>query len=349
MYFLRHLKEIKKVDIFRGAGHIDVIEKRTTSAVNLEAPGSVYPLLPPPVRDAVSHLPQAVLAGMEELRIREGRPLEVVYGGRYAFIRSDGRTDRPAEEAYRPTRHDCGMLLELLTRHSVYSYEEELKRGFITVEGGHRVGLAGRTVLEEGLVKQIRDVSGFNIRIAREIRGCGRRVLPGILDPAEMTVRHTLIISPPGHGKTTLLRDLVRMISSGEWAVPEYGGGRKVGVVDERSEIAACVRGVPRFDLGPRTDVMDGCPKAEGMLMMIRSMSPEVLAVDEIGRPEDARAVHEALHAGIRVLATAHGASKEDALRRPALRELADDGVFTRYVILRKGVSGLTVETVADE
>ncbi|WP_438448800.1 stage III sporulation protein AA [Gorillibacterium sp. sgz5001074] len=323
-----------------------MIENRTTpTSQPQENAGTIYPLLPPAVREAVRRMPAAVLEGMEELRIREGRPLEVVYGGRYGFIRSDGRTDRPPEEAYRPTRQDCGLLLELLTRHSLYSFEEELRRGFITVEGGHRVGLAGRTVLEDGRVKQIRDVSGFNLRIARELRGCGLRVLPDLLDPAERTVRHTLIISPPGYGKTTLLRDLIRMISTGEWPVPEYGGGRKVGVVDERSELAASVRGVPRFDLGPRTDVMDGCPKAEGMLMMIRSMSPEVLAVDEIGRPEDAAAVHEAVHAGIRVLATAHGSNREDALRRPALRELAAEGVFSRYVVLRKGTAGLQVST----
>jgi stage III sporulation protein AA len=330
------------------AKHIDMIESRTSPGPEAAVLASVFPLLPPAVRAAVSQLPPAVAAKVEELRIREGRPLEAVYDGTYAFIRPDGRTDRPAEEAYRATREDCGLLLELLTRHSVYSFEEELKRGFITVEGGHRVGLSGRTVLEDGQVKLIRDVSGFNLRIAREIRDCSRKVLPQLLDETERTVHHTLIISPPGHGKTTLLRDLIRSISAGQWPGTGYGGGRKVGVVDERSELAACVRGVPRFDLGPRTDVMDGCPKAEGMLMMIRSMSPEVLAVDEIGRPEDARAVHEAVHAGIRVLATAHGSSREDALRRPALKELAGEGIFSRYIVLRKGRSGVSVECVAD-
>lgn len=329
--------------------HIDMIDNRTTSETDPEALQALFPLLPPPVRTAVSNLPGAVQLRAEELRIREGRPLEIVYGGSYGFIRPDGRLDGSPEEAYLASRDDCGMLLELLTRHSVYSFEEELKRGFITVQGGHRVGLSGRTLLEDGRVKQIRDVSGFNIRIARELPGCGRRVLPGILDSGGQTVHHTLIISPPGQGKTTLLRDLVRMISSGEWQKPGFGGGRKVGLVDERSEVAACVRGVPRFDLGPRTDVMDGCPKAEGMIMMIRSMSPEVLAVDEIGRPEDALAVHEAVHAGIRVIATAHGSSREDALQRPALGRLAEQGVFKRFIVLRKRPEGVSAETVSEE
>ncbi|MGO4273638.1 stage III sporulation protein AA, partial [Paenibacillus sp. TAF58] len=164
-----------------------------------------------------------------------------------------------------------------------------------------------------------------------------QEVLPQLIDPLLRSIHHTLIISPPQHGKTTLIRDLARLISRGEWGTNYVSAsGKKVGVVDERSELAACVKGVPRFDLGPRTDVMDGCPKAEGMMMMIRSLSPDVLIVDEIGRPEDANAIHEAVHTGIRVVATAHGADYEDVRRRPVLKQLLDEGVFTRYVILQR-------------
>ncbi|MGG1551660.1 stage III sporulation protein AA [Paenibacillus ferrarius] len=301
---------------------------------------SVLYLLPHSLRSLLSELPGNVQASIEEIRVRESRPLEISWEDRYAFVSPTGRLVNDDSAAYRPTRQDCMALLEMLTNHSLYTFEEELRRGYITVTGGHRVGLAGRTILENGHVKQIRDVGSFNLRIAKEIHGVGRDILPGLVDPVIGSLHHTLIISPPQQGKTTLIRDLARLISRGEWG-SRYAHltGKKVGIIDERSELAASHKGVPRFDLGPRTDVMDGCPKAEGMMMMIRSLSPEVLVVDEIGRAEDAVAIHEAVHSGIRVLATAHGASYEDIRRRPVLRELIADGVFMKHVILsrRKG------------
>lgn len=179
---------------------------------------SILAVLPPGLRRIVDKLPGTVSSRTEELRIRQGRPLEIVYGGSYAFIGADGLlTDNPAA-AYRPDKEDAVKLLELLTNHSVYSFEEELKRGFITVAGGHRVGLAGRTVLEQGKVKQIRDITSFNIRIAREIREASREVLPYLLDSSGTAMHHTLVISPPQHGKkTTLIRDLARNLSYGRW------------------------------------------------------------------------------------------------------------------------------------
>ncbi|BFT71304.1 stage III sporulation protein AA [Paenibacillus sp. P36] len=301
---------------------------------------TIMHILPQTLRILLSSLPPDVQASVEEIRVRESRPFELIWGDGYAFVDERGQLVTGEDRAYKPTRQDCLTLLEMLTNHSMYTHEEELRRGYITIAGGHRVGLAGRTVLDQGDVKQIRDVSSFNIRIAREIQGLGRQVLPHLFDPIRRSVHHTLVISPPQQGKTTLVRDVARLISRGEWGVNSLGTtGKKVGVVDERSELAACVRGVPRFDLGPRTDVMDGCPKAEGMMMMIRSLSPDVLVVDEIGRPEDAGAIHEAVHTGIRVVATAHGADYEDVRMRPVLKQLLEEGVFTRYVILhrRKG------------
>lgn len=315
---------------------------------------SILPLLPYKLRDIMAKLPKDVQARVEEIRVRELRPLEITFDDSYAFISDTGQTLHEEAKAYRPSHDDCAALLELLTNHSVYSFEEELRRGYITIAGGHRVGLSGRTVLEQGHVKHIRDVSSFNIRIARDIQGVGKPILPYLIDPEVRSVFHTLVISPPQQGKTTLVRDLARLISRGEMSLQgrmsssNSSYGRKVGVVDERSELAACVKGVPRFDLGPRTDVMDGCPKAEGMMMMIRSLSPEVIIVDEIGRPEDAAAIHEALHAGIRIIATAHGADYSDVRMRPVLKELMEEGVFSRYVVLDRRQGGSASFRVLD-
>ncbi|MEK8132752.1 stage III sporulation protein AA [Paenibacillus filicis] len=303
---------------------------------------SLFGYFSAPLKQILAVLSTRLTQPLQEIRIREGRPLEASWGSGFGFISPEGTWCPSPEQAYRPTRQDCASLLELLTQHSMYTFEEELKRGFLTVQGGHRVGLAGRTVIEQGKVKYIKEVSGFNIRIAREWKQAGRLVLPYLIDQRHGQVYRTLIVSPPQLGKTTLIRDIARLLSGGEAAEAAAGweGGApfrrvyKVGIVDERSEIAACVRGVPSFDVGPRTDVLDGCPKAEGMMMMIRSMSPEVLIADEIGRAEDAAALHEALHAGISVIATAHGRDVEDVRRRPILKDLIEEGVFERYVVL---------------
>jgi stage III sporulation protein AA len=308
---------------------------------------SILSILPKTLKTIVQNLPHATKEELEEIRIREGRPLEIVFRRGYAFVCGRSQLHSTPAPAYAPTREECASLLELVTNYSVYTFDEELRRGFITVRGGHRIGLAGRTVLEQGQVKQIKEVSGFNIRVARQAIGAGQKVLPYLIDRDLESVHTTLIISPPQQGKTTMLRDLIRLVSGGSWPDSKRPGqGLKLGVVDERSELAACVHGVPTFDVGPRTDVLDGCPKAEGMMMLIRSMSPDVLAVDEIGRPEDAAAIHEAVRSGIRVFATAHGRDLDEIRRRPVLRELILDNVFHRYVVLSKRNGAGTVEAV---
>lgn len=301
-------------------------------------------LFPPALRVVLERLPGDAVQTLEEIRIRVNRPLEIGYGSRSAFVRPDGSLADDARTAFAPDAETCRALLERVTNHSLYAVEEELRRGYVTVPGGHRIGLAGRTVLDKGAVAHLRDIAGFNVRIARARVGFGAQVLPGLLDAPMRTIKHTLIVSPPQQGKTTLIRDLARCISAGEWHHPIASSwrGRKVGIVDERSEIAACERGAPTFDLGPRTDVLDACPKAEGIMMMVRSLSPEVIAVDEIGRPEDAAALNEAIHAGVRVLATAHASSMADVFARPVLAQLAADGVFGAYVLLSR--SGGKVE-----
>ena len=227
----------------------------------------VLEVLPLSIRGLVESLPSRVYESLEEIRVRQESPLEVATPFQSMFLSPSGRMVTREREGYRPNREDCQKMLNLISRHSLYALEEELRRGYVTIRGGHRVGLSGRVVVETGKVKHIRDVTGFNRRVARQVKGAARRLLPWILPGGQL--ENMLIVSPPQCGKTTLLRDLTRIVSSGE-TIPS----RKVGVVDERSEIAGCVEGVPQHDVGPRTDVLDGCPKAEGMMMLIRSMSP---------------------------------------------------------------------------
>lgn len=295
-------------------------------------------LFPEPMRSMLRKLPQTVFDCLEEVRIRENRPLEINSGGEHHFVAASGRMTVQPGEAYRPDKEDTSRLLDLISNHSLYTMEEELRKGFITIPGGHRIGLAGRAVLSGGKVEHLRDISGFNVRIARAILGIADPMLPYVFDERSGRVLHTLVLSPPQHGKTTLLRDLARQISTGTIHKRYSSGGMKVCIIDERSEIAGSYKGIPGFDVGPRTDVMDACPKAEGIMMMIRAMSPEVMVVDEIGRMEDAEAIQEALHAGISVIASAHGRDLSELSRRPAFQALTGQALFERYIVLeRKG------------
>ncbi|WP_219836433.1 stage III sporulation protein AA [Paenibacillus sp. R14(2021)] len=302
----------------------------------------VLHLLPSELADLLSRVPERIKDDLEEIRIREGRPLEISTAHGFSFLSPSGILLEHPDEAYKPSSEVCRKMLERISNHSLYAMEEELRRGYITVAGGHRIGLAGRTVLEGGHVRGIRDIAAFNVRIAREVIGAASGLLPKLLDPKRKSVHSTLVIAPPQQGKTTLVRDLARAVSSGAWGMNAAANwpGRKVGIIDERSEIAACVRGVPTFNVGPRTDVLDACPKAEGMMMMLRSMSPDVMIVDEIGREEDAAAILDASHAGVAVIATAHAKDAADARARPVLGRLLEAGAFHLCVELQRSGSG---------
>ena len=204
--------------------------------------------------------------------------------------------------------------------------------------------MIGKAVSERREIRTIKPIAGLNIRIAHEKKGCSDRILHFLADPAQGEWLSTLLVSPPCCGKTTLLRDIVRNISDG----CGYMEGRTVGIVDERSEIAACFQGVPQNDVGIRSDVLDGCPKAEGMEMLIRSMSPAVVAVDELGRKEDFKAVESVIHSGCKVIATAHGNSIEDVIHQPYFERLVRRRVFERYIFLDKGEHAGTILGIYD-
>ncbi|HYE84205.1 MAG TPA: stage III sporulation protein AA [Clostridia bacterium] len=304
----------------------------------------VLDYLPKHIRQMIRKLPEETLAGIEEIRLRLGKPLCVSGCDLELFITADGKDTADAGKAYLVSGDDLKSSLQLVCNFSMYSVEEELKNGFVTVCGGHRVGVCGRVVAENSKVRTMKDISYMNFRIAKQIIGASDKVI-GYLIRSPDCIYNTLIISPPQCGKTTLLRDLTRKLSSGSEA--HLFQGMKISLIDERSEIAACSLGIPRNDVGIRTDVLDGCPKAEGILMMIRSMSPEIIATDEIGRREDADAIIDAVNAGVKVVTTIHGSSIGDFLKKQDLSRI-QRGVFERYVVLsrRNGVG--TIEAVLD-
>ncbi|WP_174734169.1 stage III sporulation protein AA [Mesobacillus harenae] len=293
----------------------------------------ILSFLPNRISDILEQIPSIEKENMEEIRVRINRPLEVTIRGLPKFL------------SYIVTPEDAVQLLNKLSNFSMYTLEEELQRGYITIAGGHRVGLAGKVILEGGKVKAIREIASFNIRVAREKVGISEQLLPFIYNGKAW--RHTMIIGPPQTGKTTLLRDIARLVSGGinNQNIPPL----KAGIIDERSEIAGCVNGIPQLTFGPRVDVLDSCPKAEGMMMMIRSMSPDVLIVDEIGRQEDAEAIMEAVNAGIKLIITTHGNTFSDIMKRPILKPILESEIFERFIELNRDEGPGTVASIKNE
>lgn len=259
---------------------------------------------------------------LREIRIRAGKPVFYLQGKEEHVLKDERK------QLYIADRKDLQELLEYATRYSMYACEEEMRHGFLTVEGGHRIGIAGGVIRERDKVKNIRYISSVNIRIAHEIQGCADKIMPYITEKRQLL--HTLIVSAPGRGKTTLLRDIIRQASDGS----AYVDGKNVGVVDERSEIGGCYRGIAQNHIGDRTDILDGCSKPEGMLMLIRSMAPEVIAVDEIGTDEDVQAVEQAMLCGCKILATIHAGSMEELQKKRLLEFLTEHKRFERYIVL---------------
>lgn len=249
-------------------------------------------------------------ATLTELRLRSGRPARLIRMGGPEVQLETVEADR------------LRRILERLMENSLYAWEDELKQGYFTAAGGLRVGVCGKLRAGREAVGDIGSIGSACIRFPREVKGCAAELAAKI---AGDRPAGALILSPPGLGKTTMLRDLVRILSDAGW---------NVGLADERREIAACREGVPQLDVGARTDVMDACPKEIAIPMLVRSCAPDVIAADEIGGASDMEALREAARAGAAVIATAHAPGLEAALKRRNIAPLIREGVFEWIVTL---------------
>ncbi len=302
--------------------------------------------LPSQLSQAIEKMPPHRRNKVQEIRLRLKGPVSLVSSAENRWLSEGGGVTENLKEALLLSREVFGDTVERITRSSLYAFSEEIKEGYLTLPGGHRVGFCGKVVMEGGQKRAMRDFSSLNIRVARDIRGVAKPVFPYLLAERRPRLFNTLIFSPPGAGKTTLLRDLIRRVSYGDHSLGFSGA--QVGVVDERGELGATYEGVPQNDLGPRADVLTGVPKGEGMMMLLRSMGPQVLATDEIGSSDDVEALKMALNSGVRVLATAHGRSPAQLRRRPALGRLLSHDFFGRFVSLGFDCGRGTVTGVYD-
>lgn len=271
--------------------------------------------LPSNLAQAMQRLPEEALEELEEIRVRRERPILVYAGGREYVL------ELPSEKGC--SQAEVDSLFHCILNHSAYAYQDQLASGYITIEGGHRVGVCGRVIMERGKGKSVKDISSLNIRRSRQLPGIASSLMPLLFD-SNRRFCNTILISPPKCGKTTLLRDIIRQLSD---------RGLTVGVCDERSEIGGTFGGQAAYDLGCRTDILDSCPKETGIPMLIRSMAPDVIATDEIGKREDGKAIEDALCAGVGLITTIHGASFGDLLSS-GVGETVRQGVFQRFVFL---------------
>ncbi len=279
--------------------------------------------LPKPVGKVLARLSEGEA---RELRVRSGREVRI--------LTQSGEISC----GFTPTPQQVEQMAEALCEHALYARAEEQRHGFVTLRGGHRMGLCGRVIAQGQSIRALREISSFCVRIACERRGAADKLLPHLID-AEGRARSLMILGLPGMGKTTLLRDVCRSLSD---------SGLRIGLVDERSELAATCGGSPQLDIGPNTDVLDACPKDIGMLWMLRSMSPDAIATDELGGISDANAVLDAARSGVSVLATMHGSDLDKAVSRGALCLLAQNVVFDRYAVLDSRKVGV-IKGIYDE
>ncbi len=276
------------------------------------------------IREKLLKLNINELRYIEEIRLRVNQPLLCLTKGQEIGVNNLGSCT--VEKSHIVSIEEIKNTMKLMSNFSLYTIEDQIKKGFFTVSGGHRVGVCGKAVIENGDIKTLKDISSLNVRISREVKGCSDGLMGYVVDKDRKQIRNTLIISPPNNGKTTILRDLVRNISN---------NGYNLVVVDERSEIGGTYNGELQNDLGIRCDVLDACEKTLGMTMALRSMAPRVIVVDEIGTDEDTKALIKTFNSGVNIVATCHADSVEQFRQKQSFQRIIEEGLFEVYVVLK--------------
>lgn len=272
--------------------------------------------LPEHLRGKVNALPLRAKLQAEEFRLRLERPLFVTYSW-----------GEEAISGTKITENDLETVLNIVSGSSVHTVLDQLKRGFVALRGGHRLGVCGTAVMERGEIGTLKDFSSLCLRIAKEYRNVATPVIPMVCRDGEML--NTLILSAPGGGKTTLLRDMIRRLSNGENCVT-----KRVGLVDERGEIAGILNGRATLDVGARTDVMDRVSKGKGIQFLLKGLNPQLIALDEVTEEEDLEGMKQAVGCGVTLLATAHAGDFRDFTRRKLYKNLLNEEIFERFVLI---------------
>lgn len=261
-----------------------------------------------------------IIKTIQEIRVRVGKPIILKFRNYDIVLK------------YIVTKEEVLEILERLCENSIYAYKNQICQGFLTIKGGHRIGITGTIVIENGKIINVKYISSLNFRIAREILNCSTGILRQILDIDNQTIYNTLIVSPPGKGKTTMLRDIVRQISNG---INEYKfRGMTVGLIDERGEIAATYKGIAQNDVGIRTDIIGNIDKQSGIEILIRTMAPEVIACDEIGTIEDVKAIKRCMISGVKGIFTMHGKNLEDIKKNDGINELIETKQIEKIIFI---------------
>ncbi len=291
----------------------------------------VISYLSPRLRCAVQSMSGSDTYRIQEIRLRAGRPLAVSINGKEKFVTMAGKLTAYPDEGVKVLRTEIEETFRAVCEYSVYSYQKELREGYVTLKGGARVGISGTAVYENGVLTSMRNISSMAFRIPREVKNSAAEL-------ATLRFNGLLVAGAAGSGKTTVLRDLCRIL----------GSEKRVSLVDSRGEVAGMLHGMPQFDIGFHTDVFDGFPRDIGAMTALRSMTPEYIVCDEIGTYDDTEAIKQICGCGVNIIASAHGGSIEDILRRTALLPLIEAGIFSHIAMLESALHPGRISEITD-